>query len=139
MTYTITYSKGQQHHLTELLNKGIADYAMEKKGLAPIETFAFSLENENQKLAGGCSGVMYYGCLYVDMLWVTEKLRHIGYGIQLMNAAENLGKDKGCLFATVNTMDWEALNFYKKIGYYVEFERHGYLKNSIFYFLRKDL
>ena len=36
-------------------------------------------------------------------------------------------------------MDWEALDFYKKLGYYVEFERHGYLKESVFYFLRKDL
>jgi ribosomal protein S18 acetylase RimI-like enzyme len=41
-------------------------------------------------------------------------------------------------FSTVNTMDWEALDFYKKLGYEVEFERHGFLKDSIFYFLRKE-
>ncbi len=33
----------------------------------------------------------------------------------------------------------KALDFYKKLGYYVEFARKGFDKNSIFYFLRKDL
>ena len=36
-------------------------------------------------------------------------------------------------------MDWEALAFYQKLGYEIEFERHGFAKNSIFYFLRKPL
>ena len=55
-----------------------------------------------------------------------------------MQAVEKLGKEKGCLFSTVNTMDWEALDFYKKLGYQVEFERRGYVNNSIFYFLLKN-
>ncbi len=39
----------------------------------------------------------------------------------------------------VNTMDFEALNFYKKLGYMVEFERRGFEKDSIMYFLCKNL
>jgi len=30
------------------------------------------------------------------------------------------------------------MGFYKKLGYFIEFQRKGYQKNSIFYFLRKD-
>ena len=90
-------------------------------------------------LTGRCNGNTLYGSLYIDQLWVTESLRNIGYGAELINAAEQFGKDKGCTFATVNTMDWEALEFYKKMGYGIEFERHGYSKNSTFYFLRKSL
>lgn len=55
-----------------------------------------------------------------------------------MLAAEKFGKENGCTFAAVNTMDWEALDFYKTLGYEVEFERHGFQKDSIFYFLRKN-
>ncbi len=139
MACTIVNTKNEKTQLADLLNKGIADYAQEKKGLPPIEIFSFSLKDEKQNLVGGCSGVTYYGCLYVDMLWVDEKQRYLGYGTQLMDASEKLGKEKKCLFATVNTMDWEALDFYKKLGYQIEFERHGYLKNSVFYFLRKAL
>ena len=55
-----------------------------------------------------------------------------------MQAAEKLAQEKGCISAAVNTMDWEALDFYKKLGYRVEFERHGLAKDSICYFLRKN-
>ena len=56
-----------------------------------------------------------------------------------MLKAETLAKDNAGHFIAVNTFDWEALDFYKKLGYYVEFERKGFDKNSTFYFLRKNL
>jgi len=41
--------------------------------------------------------------------------------------------------ATIHTMDWEALEFYKNLGYEVEFARVGYKKNSTMYILKKGL
>jgi len=38
-----------------------------------------------------------------------------------------------------HVQSWEALDFYKKLGFYIEFERKGFDKDSIFYFLRKNL
>ena len=134
----LVHESGDANLLQAKLGSGIRDYAFEKKGHKPIEAFAISIRNENDEIKGGCNGAVYYGCLYVDQLWIKKEFRHQGLGKQLMNAAEILGKGKGCLFSTVNTMDWEALDFYKKLGYFVEFERKGYHKNSVFYFLRKD-
>ncbi|MBY0280671.1 MAG: GNAT family N-acetyltransferase [Alphaproteobacteria bacterium] len=125
--------------LIRTLSNGIKDYAFEKKGQGPIEPFAVSLRNENNDIKGGCNGVLYYGCLYIDQLWIDKNYRGKKFGTQLMQTAENLGRERGCLFSTVNTMDWEALDFYKKCGYFVEFERKGYHGNSTFYFLRKNL
>ena len=93
----------------------------------------------NGKVIGGCGGDNMYGGLYVGQLWVTESLRGNGYGTQLMQKAEALAKESKCNFIAVNTFDWEVLDFYKKLGFYVEFERKGFDKNSVFYFLRKDL
>jgi len=31
-------------------------------------------------------------------------------------------------------MDWEALGFYQKFGYEIEFQRMGYLNESIMFF-----
>ncbi len=109
------------------------------KGHKPIEFFAFYIRDEENKIQGGCNGNTLYGCLYIDNLWVTAALRGKGYGTQLMQAAEQYAIEQNCKFIAVNTMDWEALEFYKKLGYFVEFERHGFEKDSIFYFLRKDL
>jgi len=127
-----------QNQDIQLLTQGISEYAKLKKGHAPIEAFAFFIKDDNGVIHGGCNGNIGYGWIYVDQLWVEEALRGKGYGKQLMELAENLGKEKGCISAAVNTMDWEAPEFYKKLGYRIEFERHGLTKNSVFYFLRKD-
>ena len=114
------------------------EHANREKGLGSIEFFAFFIRDENNKICGGCNGDILYGCLYISTLWVERSLRGKGYGTELMLSAEKLGKEKGCLFSAVNTMDWEALGFYQKLGYQIEFERHGFLKDSVFYFLRKN-
>lgn len=138
MIYNIIYEADAKSEDSLILRMGLRAYAKEKRGHKDMESFAFFLRDENDQTQGGCDGIMYYGCLFVSQLWINASLRHQGYGTKLMQKAEQLAKEKGCLFATVNTMDWEALDFYRKLGYKVEFERKGYLKNSIFYFLRKD-
>lgn len=134
----LTFEIGDASLLIRTLSNGIRDYAFEKKGHGPIESFAISLKDESNVIKGGSNGILYYGCLYIDQLWVDKNYRSKGFGAELMQAAENLGRERGCLFSTVNTMDWEALDFYKKLGYFVEFQRTGYHNNSTFYFLRKD-
>ena len=66
-------------------------------------------------------------------------MRHQHLGTRLIASSECLGKEKGCLLATVNTMDWEALGFYQKLGFKIEFQRTGYLNESTMYFLKKSL
>ena len=143
MSYTIIPKKNPSPKNINILSQGLAQNACQIKNQEPIESFSFFIYKNifkiKIKIKGGCHGCLYYGCLYIDQLWIDESLRHQGFGTRLVQAAENLARQRGCLFATVNTMDWEALDFYKKLGYSVEFERHGYLKNSVFYFLRKEL
>lgn len=139
MNYKIILEENPYQEDVQILSDGIMEYAKQKKDHAPIEFFAFFIRDEKNKIYGGCNGDNLYGCLYIDQLWIEESLRGKGYGTKLMLAAEKLGREKGCTFAAVNTMDWEALGFYQKLGYHIEFERHGFKRNSIFYFLRKEL
>lgn len=86
----------------------------------------------------GVSGTRFYGSIYVDSLWIAPALRHQGWETKLMKEAEKIGKERGARFVTVKTMDGEALPFYKKFGYSIEFNREGYDKNSKMLILRKD-
>ncbi len=138
MPHSISYEAKPKPQELQLLGEGIMENARLKKGMEPIDFFTFFVRDDKQSIVGGCNGDLLYGCLYVGQLWVAESLRGQGYGTQLMSAAEQWGKERGCSFSTVNTMDWEALEFYKKLGYAVEFERHGFSKDSVFYFLRKE-
>jgi ribosomal protein S18 acetylase RimI-like enzyme len=138
MQYTISYKLNPSPEDIQVLGDAIMENAKQKKEMTKFDSFAFFLRDEAAEIVGGCNGNNLYGCLYIDQLWVAEFLRGKGYGTKLMRAAENFGKESGCHFIAVNTFDWEALDFYKKLGFYVEFERRGFDKNSIFYFLRKN-
>ncbi|NBT85446.1 MAG: GNAT family N-acetyltransferase [Alphaproteobacteria bacterium] len=134
----LSFELDELKRLQAIPEEEIRGYAFEKEEYNPIETFGFSLRDEGNDIKGRCNGILYYGCLYINQLWIDKDYRSKGFGRQLIKAAENFGKEKGCLFSTVNTMNSEAMGFYKKLGYFIEFQRKGYQKNSIFYFLRKD-
>lgn len=139
MEYTITFDADPSHANTTTIWKGISENAKLMKGFEPGKPFAFFIKDEMGAIKGGCSGFIFYGCLYTDLLWIDKSLREKGYGTDLMERVEKLATENSCRFMVVNTMDFEALNFYKKLGYNVEFERRGFEKNSIMYFLRKNL
>lgn len=139
MPITLTYDENPSSDDTKVLWEGISEHAKQVRDLDPGRAFAFFIKDDARQIKGGCSGYMYYGCLYIDLLWVDESLRNQGYGKQLMQQAENLAKECKCRFLTVNTMDFEALDFYKKLGFIVEFMLDDFDKHSIFYFLRKKI
>ena len=56
-----------------------------------------------------------------------------------MMEAEKIGYERRCTFSTVDTMDWEALPFYQKLGYSIEFVRKGFEKESKMYMLRNEV
>lgn len=138
MTFKLSFEKTPSPDDIQTLGDGIMAYAKQKKDLPPLDFFAFFIRDQENTILAGCNGCILYGCLYIDQLWVSEPLRQQGLGAQLVEVALNYGKEQGCTFATVNTFDWEARGFYQKMGFKLEFERRGFDKSSIFYFLRQD-
>ena len=134
---SIIYSGKPTQEEAAFLTNRLSEIACNIKKMPPIEEYSF-LVFKNQEIMGGIYGYMYYGCLYIDELWLHKDLREQGIGSKLMNAAEKLAVEKNCLFSTVNTMDLEAKDFYLKLGYELEFERKGYLHNSTMYLFRKN-
>ena len=73
--------------------------------------------DENQNVIAGILGGTYWGWLHIDILWVDEKFRRKKIGSRLLIAAENEAKKRGCHSVHVDTMSWQAPEFYKKHGY----------------------
>lgn len=122
-----------------VLMNGIIEEAFLVKQMSKISPFSFFIKNTEGKILAGITGVSLYGCLYVDLLWVSSDYRHQGFGLRLVQAAEELGRQRTCTFACLSTMDWEALPFYQKLGYEIEITRLGYEKDSKMHLLRKKL
>jgi ribosomal protein S18 acetylase RimI-like enzyme len=56
-----------------------------------------------------------------------------------MQHAINYGKSRNCTFVFVETMNFQAVGFYQKLGFNVKLSRGGYDKNSSLNYLKKDL
>lgn len=137
--YHFEYQEEPIQEDEQVLNDGISDEAALKKNMERIKPFRIFIKDAQGVVLGGASGTIFYGSLYVDMLWLKEELRHQGLGRKLMMEAEKIGRERQCTFVTLNTMDWEALSFYQKLGYEIEFVRKGYSNDSQMYMLRKEL
>ncbi len=70
-------------------------------------------------VVGGILGGTYWGWMHIDTLWVAESCRKNGIGYRLLKAAETEAKARGCHSVHVDTMSWQAPEFYKKFGYVV--------------------
>ncbi|AIK97082.1 GNAT family N-acetyltransferase [Candidatus Odyssella acanthamoebae] len=131
--YTPVPDSTEIDFLTQKLNKETPEFGA-------AETFAFFIRHETNQIIAGCNGSIFYGAIYTDQLWVHPQHRQGGLGRQLLDQVHQLGCKKGCSFAYLVTMNFQdAMGFYEKLGYFIEFERTGHTNNSVCFLLRREL
>jgi len=97
------------------------------------------IKNDNNEIIAGLLGGTYWGWFYVDRLWVHDIFRKQGIGKVLLRNAEELAVKRGCYYSHLDTMSWQALEFYKKQGYIVLCEIKDIPKGHSKYHLMKNL
>ena len=90
-------------------------------------------------VVGGLLGHTKWSWLYVAKLWVDERGRGRGIGTQLLAAAEELARSRGCTDACLDTFEYQARPFYEKLGYQLFGTLDGYPPGFRQFYLRKRL
>ena len=114
---TMNYNPSEKE--TEQIRKSLFEFNAGKvgdDGHTPLNIIEYDAEGN---LIGGILGGTYWGWMYVDILWVREDHRKKGIGSKLLSAAEKEAKSRGCHHVHLDTMSWQAPEFYKKHGYTV--------------------
>ncbi|UVI29299.1 GNAT family N-acetyltransferase [Paenibacillus spongiae] len=96
------------------------------------------LKDARGQIYGGLVGEICWNWLEIQYLFVESEFRKSGYGKQLLAEAERVAKDKKCEFIKLDTLSFQALDFYKKQG----FEVFGTIQNAgrhTHYYLKKDI
>ncbi|WP_332698988.1 GNAT family N-acetyltransferase [Devosia sp.] len=94
---------------------------------------------ESGETDGGLTGRITFGWLFVELLFVPERLRGQGIGRQLMEQAEVVARQHGCVGIWLDTFTFQAPGFYEKLGYSTFGEIANYPPGSSRFFLRKHL
>lgn len=69
------------------------------------------------EIIAGLTGKTYWNYLEVSFLWVDESHRHQGRASAIMQMAEEEALKRGCRNVLLDTYSFQALDFYKKLGF----------------------
>ncbi|CNH95961.1 MULTISPECIES: GNAT family N-acetyltransferase [Yersinia] len=98
----------------------------------------FITDEQGEKL-GGITGYTLGNYLSIELLWVSDVLRHSGAGSKLIYAAEQEAVQRGCRFAQVDTFSFQARPFYEKQGYQLKMTLENVVGEYHRYYLTKNL
>ncbi|MFX1607144.1 MAG: GNAT family N-acetyltransferase [Promethearchaeota archaeon] len=113
----------------KMFKQGLESYNMEKtrgEFNSPQPWQNLVLKNKDGEVIGGIFTSTLYWTQYLEVLWVDERYRGLGYGKDLVLEAQRLAKEIGCVSSHVYTFSWQAPDFYQAVGYDLIVTYDGY-------------
>ena len=115
---------------------GLIDYNDAQAMPARHEELAI-VARDGETVVGGLLGHTNWDWLFIRQLWLAKGVRGSGLGRSLVRAAEAEAVRRGCSAAHCDTFDFQALPFYRKLGYEVFGQLKDYPPGHTRFFLRK--
>ncbi|MCM3575624.1 GNAT family N-acetyltransferase [Mesobacillus subterraneus] len=98
----------------------------------------FFLLDEDENVRGGILGEICWNWLEIHTLMVDEDLRGLGYGTKLLLEMEQIAIESKCDFIKVDTLSFQALDFYQSNGYTVYGTLDNVGRDFKHFYLKKD-
>jgi ribosomal protein S18 acetylase RimI-like enzyme len=117
---------------------GVRGFNREQTGNERPRPVACFLRDEG-RIIGGVQGTLWGRSMHIDALWVDEAHRGGGYGSKLMRAIEEYAVAHAHSLVYLETTSFQALPFYRKLGYEVFGELAEISQGHTLFFLRKEL
>jgi GNAT superfamily N-acetyltransferase len=101
----------------QFLEDRLYEFNSRQVGRADGQLFGFIIRNEQQEIQAGIAGWTWAQACCIQQLWVHDSLRGQGLGRQLLEAAEQEARSRGCRVIMIETYSFQAPGFYQKCGY----------------------
>ena len=122
----------------EFINEEFSQYGMQNGIDLNYDEFCFVAEDDG-KIIGVITGRAYYNEVHIGDLIIDKNHRGQGIGTKLVIAVEDEYRNKGFEKITLTTFGFQAPEFYKKLGYTLEFVREDKNDKLSKYFYCKSL
>lgn len=135
----ITLSDVHSHEDEAAVHEGLSAFNRAIVGDEHYQPLNLYIRDENGAIKGGLLGVTYWGWCYVSIVWIHEDLRGNGYGRRLLQIAQEEATRRGCRGMHLDTMSFQALPFYEKLGFTVYGQIDDFIARHTRYYLQKRL
>lgn len=127
----------------DIILQGLLEYNVGKVPLTQekgLEIVNLTLRDEENNIVAAIMSRIYgWNAMEVSVLWVHKDYRGQGLGKQLMHEAESIAKGKGCSLIHLSTFDFQAPDFYKKLGFIIFGELDNSPMGHKLCFLKKEI
>jgi GNAT superfamily N-acetyltransferase len=137
--YQILYEDKPEQSAWGIIGRGVGNYNKQQAGDNKFQRLCFVLRAPDQEIVGGVLAETYWDWMYLDLLWVKDELRGLGYGHRLLTLAEQEARKRGAKNAYLDTFSFQASDFYKRHGYQMFGELQDFPPGHQRYFLKKKL
>ena len=125
--------------LITFLDKKIAEFNWAHWEVSERKAIAVKLNAENGDVIAGAAGRTFGDWLMINTLWVSEALRGQQVGSKILHKIEQAAQARGCNKVLLDTLNFQAMPFYEKHGYQVQWTQQGYPKTGCRYYMMKEL
>lgn len=120
----IEYNENLDEEFYKTIDAEFEKFAVKNDVTCNYTPFGFVAKEDN-KIVGTITGHSYYKEVHIGELIVSEEHRNKHIGTKLVQAVEDYFRDKGFENINLTTYGFQALEFYKKCGYELEFMRES--------------
>lgn len=118
---------------------GVAEIQRTVSWRTPFGNVDVYVRDADGQVVGGLVGEFVFGWFSIHVLLIAEHLRGKGIGTTVLKAAEDTAIENGCHSASLDTMSFQAPDFYEKRGYVRIGAADGYPGGAQKIYMRKRL
>ena len=136
---TIDFEPQASQETIDAIQQGLSVYnrsVLGEEHYTPLRLIARDAEGQ---AVAGLLGELYFNWLYIAILWVRDEWRGRGVGSRLMALAEEYAAAQGRTHVHVDTFDFQAPDFYRRLGYTLFGQLGPYGDGHVRYYLQKTL
>ena len=122
-----------------LLEDHVVAAAIAAAGVGDDREFGIFVRDDEGQILAGISGLVWGACCELQAMWVHSSLRGRGLARELMTAAEDEARRRGCDLVEFRAYDLLAHGLYERLGYETVGVIDGWPAGSAARWYRKDL
>jgi GNAT superfamily N-acetyltransferase len=139
LKYEIVVSREASQQDLASITAPLSEYNLKNAPPPNFKNVALLIQAQDGKAVGGLWGRAAYDWLFVEYLAIPTELRRTGMGRTLMEKAEQIALEHGCIGVWLDTFAFQARPFYEKLGYKCFGQIDDHPRGSVRYFLQKRL